>query len=128
MQRVLIFMISNQEQYIGLWQPQHDTPWQQVTIEPGARADGQIFLALDSLLTAHNIPLRSITHLGVMPGPASYTQLRIYVATANSLAWALQLPLFPIPAQSVLPKDLPSLLAAAKRNVPIEPQYPTVIN
>lgn len=121
-------MISNNEQYVGLWQPHHDDYWHTVVIEPGARADGQIFTAVETLLSLHHLPLKSITHIGVMPGPASYTQLRIYVATANALAWALHLPLFAVPTGSSLPEDIPSLLTSAKRDVPIEPIYPSIID
>lgn len=77
-----------------------------------------------SLLASERCDIKNITHIGAMVGPASYTQLRIFVSTANAMAWSLALPLFSLRPHDVLPEALPSRVRTAKQNTPLEPVYP----
>lgn len=61
------------------------------SIEPRS---GQIVLELtDELLTEHNVDIRDITEIQVHTGPGSFTGLRVGVAIANTLAYALHIPI-----------------------------------
>lgn len=52
----------------------------------------KLILEIDKLLKSNKINLRSLKAVGVVSGPASFTALRIGVATANVLAWGLNIP------------------------------------
>ncbi len=119
--RVLVFYPSSPS-LIGLWQPDAVLPWQTVTLQEGVRG-ADLLAAVYELLGEHKLDLSQLTHLGAMTGPASYTQLRTMVATANALAWSLRIPLFGFNLHSQLPHDLPSLLTMAHVNKPLEPVY-----
>jgi hypothetical protein len=126
-QRVLIFYPGNPS-YIGLWQPSLPDLWQTQTVTSGRTSDANaVFESLHALLKKNSSTIKEVTAIGVMQGPASYTQLRSFIASANSMAWALRLPLFGFSADSVLPDNLPTLVATAHKNMPIEPVYPTQI-
>jgi hypothetical protein len=120
---VLIFCPGD-ESYVGLWQSQSKDDWTRIPLAKGAQTGPDIIQSIDQLLNSHHLKLNDLTHIGAMVGPASYTQLRLFVATANTLAWALQKPLFGFSKEADLPHDLPSLLPQAKHNVPLEPVYP----
>lgn len=122
--RVLIFMAGD-ENYVGLWRADAVPGWRTVPIVRSVPEGNQVLQALDALLHESSVPLTQITHVGVMRGPASYTQLRLVVTTANALAWALGLPLFGFSSEVSMPDSIPQLLVSAKVNIPIIPVYPT---
>ena len=127
MQRVLVFDCGKDQKYVGLWQPDQSPEWLTEPVESGAAKDNALIKALDNLLQRTSITLGDITHIGVMRGPSAYTQLRSFIATANSLAWASRIPLFAFGPDATLPDSLPDLLQNAHRDVPIEPCYPSSI-
>lgn len=54
---------------------------------------GEIVLSLiDKLLKEHRIKLEDITQISVNEGPGSFTGLRIGAAVANTLSYALKIP------------------------------------
>lgn len=111
--------------YVGLWQSDSES-WQRV--EVGHAKDVNVLLvALNVLTRESGVPLAKVTHIGVMPGPGSYTQIRVYVATANTLAWSLGKPLFAISQEAQMPEALLECIAHARVNQPVDPVYPTTI-
>ncbi len=124
---VTILIFDAAQSYVGLWRPEAAQPWVTHTVADRSKAGNQILCALDTLCRSEGLSLTEVTHIGVMQGPASYTQLRLYIATANALAWARSLPLFKYSPDTILPDMLPSLLASAHVNLPVEPTYPSSI-
>lgn len=127
-QCVLIFMPGDTSQ-IALWQPHSpdDASWCTRAVLRGERGQSngnRVLQAVDALLHDAHVTQSHITHIGVMRGPASYTELRLFVTTANTLAWTHGLPLFAFDPMHQMPQDLPELLVTAKVNQQIEPVYP----
>lgn len=52
----------------------------------------RLLFAIDKLLKAKSCKLKAITGIVVVSGPGPFTALRIGIATANTLAWALKIP------------------------------------
>jgi len=123
MYTVLIFYPGD-ESYVGVWQSHDAVPWQTVPVAFGQTNHNALVSAVGELLKTTSLTLKQLTHIGIMRGPASYTQLRSFVAAANSIAWANQVPLFDFPSDVMLPDTLASYVSAAHRNIPIEPLYP----
>jgi tRNA threonylcarbamoyladenosine biosynthesis protein TsaB len=58
------------------------------------RERAQVVLPLlDSLLTKHKLSLRNISSIEVHTGPGSFTGLRVGISIANTLAYALHIPI-----------------------------------
>ncbi len=123
MQYNILIFYPGKNSYVGLWRPKTEPNWTIIPIET-TQSGPTLLHALTSLLQSSNAHIDSITHIGAMTGPAHYTQLRIFIATANALAWSQQLPLFAIPPESFLPNDIAKLIPTARVNVPLEPIYP----
>ena len=62
-------------------------------IDPPQRQSEILPAAIEQLLTAHQLTLKDVTGLVVGLGPGSFTGLRIGLATAKGLAYALQMPI-----------------------------------
>ncbi len=127
-QCVLVF-IPGEVSRLGLWQPHGSAEgtWCTADVPRSDRSqpgNNRVLTAVDALLRTNQLLLAAVTHIGVMRGPASYTELRLFVTTANTLAWVKGVPLFAFDAASDVPRDLPHLIASAKVNQPIEPVYP----
>lgn len=52
----------------------------------------QVLLLIDQILKEHKKTLAEITEIQVETGPGSFTGLRVGVAVANALGWALKIP------------------------------------
>ncbi len=126
MQHVLVFY-PGQESFVGLWRPHHTTPWVTLPITNVKGEGNRVLQVLDALLEQEKIGVAQLTHIGAFAGPATYTQLRLCLATANMLAWSLDLPLFELEAADTLPQSLPVALERARRGKPIEARYPQVL-
>jgi tRNA threonylcarbamoyladenosine biosynthesis protein TsaB len=68
---------------------------------PGAYLQ-RLLPALEELLRAAGRHLHEITAIAVSQGPGNFTGLRIGLATAKGLAWALGCPLTPVPTLEAL--------------------------
>lgn len=124
--RLLIFY-PGKESYIGLWLPDMATSWVTYSVVQGNQSGPSLLAVVETALREQRLTLASLTHIGAMEGPASYTHLRVFLATANALAWAQHLPLFGFGPDASLPDDLPELYRTAKLNIPIEPVYPSAL-
>ncbi len=62
---------------------------------------------LEALLKATGRDLSEVTAIAVSQGPGNFTGLRIGLATAKGLAWALGCPLVPVPTLEVLAAQFP---------------------
>jgi tRNA threonylcarbamoyladenosine biosynthesis protein TsaB len=63
---------------------------------------------IEALLKATGRRLEEVEAIGASAGPGHFTGLRIGVATAKALAWALEIPLVPVPTLEVLAAQVPS--------------------
>jgi len=52
----------------------------------------KLLIALDGFLRLKKITPQKLTGLGVVSGPGGFSSVRIGVVVANSLAWALKIP------------------------------------
>lgn len=122
----VLLIIPGKVAKVGVWQPQNDEiEWQELLSD---REYGpKLLQATESILADNHLELKELTHIGVYPGPGSYTQVRLAVATANSLAWSLEIPSFKLLSLEPTEKELTEWLITSKRNCPIEPIYPTEI-
>lgn len=62
---------------------------------------------LDELLRATGRNLKEVEAIAVSQGPGNFTGLRIGLATAKGLAWALSCPLVPVPTLEALAAPFP---------------------
>jgi tRNA threonylcarbamoyladenosine biosynthesis protein TsaB len=63
---------------------------------------GWIHTAINELLTRNNFSIKDLEAIGVCIGPGSYTGLRIGLATAKGLSYALNIPLISVDTLSVI--------------------------
>lgn len=124
-QRTFVF-IPGQNPQLGLWSGTVTNNWSVASLDQKMQG-GDLLVAISQLLADNKVKLTDLTSIGVMPGPASYTHLRIFVSTANTMAWILGLPIFAIPGDAYLPTDLPRLIGMAQKNQVINPIYPSII-
>ncbi len=52
----------------------------------------QVLILIDELLKKHKKTLKDLTEIEVKTGPGSFTGLRVGLAVANALGWALKIP------------------------------------
>ncbi|HUP13519.1 MAG TPA: tRNA (adenosine(37)-N6)-threonylcarbamoyltransferase complex dimerization subunit type 1 TsaB, partial [Niastella sp.] len=74
------------------------------TLENNAQKDhaAWIQLAINSLLQKHGSAMHQLQAIAVTAGPGSYTGLRVGMATAKGLCFALQIPLITINTLQVM--------------------------
>lgn len=64
-----------------------------VSFSEGKRVSSQVLLPLiDKILTKNRLRPSDLTEIKVNVGPGSFTGLRVGVAVANALGWALKIP------------------------------------
>ncbi len=68
----------------------------------GQRHSIELLQRLDALLAAHNIAQGRIERIAVALGPGSFNGVRVALATAKSLAFALGVPLHGVPTLDVI--------------------------
>lgn len=65
--------------------------------DPGARRHtGAILVAVDTVLSKLNMAPGDLQYIGVVTGPGSFTGIRIGVATANAMAYAVGAKVVPV--------------------------------
>ena len=86
--------------------------------------DGHL-AAIESALREWGIAKTTLTGIAVVRGPGSFTASRSSVATANALAFALTLPIFPFSNPERRPfSELADLItSAAASPLPVLPEY-----
>ena len=62
-------------------------------ISASGQQSEKLLTALDGFLRTKKISPQKLTGLGVVSGPGGFTSIRVGVVVANSLAWALKLPI-----------------------------------
>ena len=74
------------------------------TLENNAQKDhaGWIQMAINTLLQKHGYTMQQLQAIAVTAGPGSYTGLRVGMATAKGLCFALQIPLITINTLQVM--------------------------
>lgn len=79
----------------------------------GIRNSKFLFSELNALLTRHSISLKDIALIGCGVGPGSYTGIRVGAAAAQSMAYALKIPLVAISGLEAYCPSLPGSFAVA---------------
>lgn len=119
----VLLMAPGATPYLAVWRPSSANPFYTVSVDP--KTTGPMLLDnLHHFLIGRQLTYHQLSHIGVMAGPASYTHLRVWVVTANTLAWTQGITLFGFAATAVVPETLPELIRAAKLNTPLWPVYP----
>lgn len=94
--RIILFIdtASNREIVVGIKiDGKKDEIRQRITIQKA-----QVVLPLiDKLLKKHRLKLNDLTSIEVHTGPGSFTGLRVGIAIANALSFALQIPVNKLP-------------------------------
>jgi len=76
---------DNQKTIVGLDDDRLEKP-------TGRDKSQQVLGLIEEMLTKQNKKLEDISEIKVETGPGSFTGLRVGAAVANSLAWALNIP------------------------------------
>lgn len=78
---------------------------------------------IDFLLRNNNFSKKDLTQIAVNIGPGSYTGVRIGVTTANTIAFALNIPIVEISDQEDVGKKLKKALTQTNFSFPVLPIY-----
>lgn len=123
-QSVLVFSCADGQPLVGLWRPHNREPWVTHDLVLGRDSGPALLQSTIKLLASQDETWDSVTHVGVMHGPASYTQLRIFITTATTLAWVRNIPIFSFGPTAQLPDEISVLVSSARRNQAIHAVYP----
>ena len=74
----------------------------ELTWAVGQRHSTEMLQRLDWLLTTHGVAAEALTGITVATGPGSFNGVRVALATAKSLAFALGIPLYAVPTLDVI--------------------------
>lgn len=75
--------------YIYLTLSKADKVMAKKKIEAFRKQGEKLLIGIDKFLKAKNVELKELTEVGVVNGAGSFSSLRIGIATANALAYAL---------------------------------------
>lgn len=78
---------------------------------------------VEELLLKHNISIRQINGIFVFAGPGSYTGLRVGLSSANALAFALNVPVWPVDKNRIDEKEYLLNITLNTGSVIITPHY-----
>lgn len=70
--------------------------------DPGVRHGDVLLPAIDRLCAEAGVGRNELAGCGVSTGPGGFTGLRVSIATARTLAWTLDIPLYGIPSSLVV--------------------------
>lgn len=84
--KLFIDTSDNQKTVVGL----DNKRWEKKTT---VRKSQQLLSLIDKTLKKNQKTLKNITAIEVFLGPGSFTGLKVGVAVANSLGWALKVPI-----------------------------------
>src|SRR5437016_2738225 len=90
------------------------------TFAKGLRHGQALVPAIGRALAAAGVGKRDVDLFAVGTGPGSYTGLRVGIATAKTLAFALGKPLFGVPSFDAIARAIPPALRRASIVVAIE--------
>jgi len=93
---------------------------------PSDRRHAELLLrSIDELLVEQGVGKGHIDAVVAVPGPGSFTSLRIGITTANGLAYGLSVPLFSISKQDAIEhlKHPSSVLPRKSKHNVIVPEY-----
>jgi len=78
---------------------------------------------IDALIIGNNISKTDISKITIVSGLGSYTGLRVGVATANAMAYALNIPIFGIKAEEKEALELAFASKLSSFDSPVEVYY-----
>jgi tRNA threonylcarbamoyladenosine biosynthesis protein TsaB len=88
------------------------------TLSNGSQKDHASFLqaAIEQLIKSHDLKLKDIDAVAVTAGPGSYTGLRVGMASAKGLCYALKKPLITLSTLEVMTASVLQLFSTGKEN------------
>jgi tRNA threonylcarbamoyladenosine biosynthesis protein TsaB len=94
----------------------------QLSWEPGRQLSNQLLRKIEELLRKHGAAFEDLTSIVVFEGPGSFTSLRIGLTVANTIAYALQIPIVGASSDDWFKQGL-AKLELAKAGFYVMPQY-----
>jgi len=90
----------------------------------GLKESEKLLMQIVSLLEGHNFSFNKLSGIIVVRGPGRFTSLRIGIATANTLAFALKIPVVGIKlVENIQEIDFVKLIKSMKKRGYVVPMY-----